>query len=149
VDLSVARRSVAARLATSLAASRGWRNLRTAIKAAFVKLAERLRDFDREGTLASDPCLAKAYRGVLLEETGVQGVNVREWPWPSLAPTDFGLPADSNALQQLTRVLSADVAAAIGVKGFENGVLGGLWYRGPDNALCSFVLRPLLPDETA
>lgn len=121
----------------------------SAIKAALVKLAQRLRDFDRGGTLTSDPYLPKAYRGVLRGEAGAQGVKVREWPWPSLVPADFKLPPDVNALQQRTRVLTADEAAAVGVKGFENGVLGGLWYRGPDKALYSFVLRPLLPDETA
>lgn len=121
----------------------------TAIKAAFVKLAERLRDFDRGGTLASRPYVPAAYRGVLLETPGLEGVRIRDWPWPSLKPTDFKLPEDANVLQQRTRVLTVEQATAIGVPGFENGVQGGLWYRGPDERLYSFVLRPLLPDEVS
>jgi len=120
----------------------------TAVKAALAGLADRLRDFDQGGTLASDPYVAKAYRGVLLAQPGVQGVNLRAWPWPDLKPADFKLPADPNVLQQATRSLSPAEAQAIGVEGYENGIQGGVWFQVGD-AIYSLALRPLLPGEAA
>jgi hypothetical protein len=120
----------------------------TAIKTALAKLGERLRDFDAGGSLASQPYAPAAYRGILLDATGVQGVNVRAWPWPELALADFKLPADANVLQQRTRVLTPSEAEAVDVAGFEAGVQSGLYYR-VDDMLYTFVLRPLLPDEDA
>lgn len=120
----------------------------TAIKTSLAKLAERLRDFDAGGSLASQPFVPEAYRGVLLESPGVQGVNVRGWPWPELTPADFKLPADPNVLQQRVRALTPEEAEAVDVVGFENGVQGGLYYR-VDEVVYSFVLRPMLPEEDA
>jgi hypothetical protein len=120
----------------------------TAIKTALAKLGERLRDFDAGGSLASQPYAPAAYRGILLEAAGVQGVNLREWPWPELALADFKLPVDASVLQQRTRVLTPPEAEAVDVEGFEAGVQGGLYYR-VDGMLYTFVLRPLLPDEDA
>ncbi|OGO56821.1 MAG: hypothetical protein A2V85_13590 [Chloroflexi bacterium RBG_16_72_14] len=120
----------------------------TAIKTTLAKLGERLRDFDAGGSLASQPYAPAAYRGILLEAAGVQGVNVRDWPWPELALADFNLPADASVLQQRTRVLTPSEAEAVDVAGFEAGVQSGLYYR-VDDVLYSFVLRPLLPDEDA
>ncbi len=121
----------------------------TAIKSAFRKLAELLRDFDKGGSLGSAPYRPTAYRGVLNDATGAQGVRVREWPWVDIAPTDFMLPADPNVFQVRTRSLGPDEAKAIGVGGFEGGISGGVYLRGPDGALYSLTLRPLLPDENA
>lgn len=121
----------------------------TAVKASLMALAQRLRNLDAGGTLGGRPYEADSYRGILVESPGVQGVVVSEWPWPDLAPADFTLPGDPNVLQQRTRVLTPEEAAATGVKGFENGIQGGVWYRGADDVLYSFVLRPLLPGEDA
>jgi hypothetical protein len=121
----------------------------TAIKAAFVKLAGLLRDFDRGGSMGSAPYVPTAYRGVLNDASGAQGVRVRDWPWVDLSPTDFRLPADPNVLQLRTRVLTSAEAEAIGVDGFEGGIVGGAFLRGPDGTLYSLALRPLLPDEDA
>jgi hypothetical protein len=120
-----------------------------AIKAAFQKLAGLLRDFDKGGSLGSVPYAPAAYRGVLNDASGAQGVKVREWPWPDLAPIDFKLPADPNVLQLRTRMLTPAEALAIGVDGFANGIVGGVFLRAPDGALYSLALRPLLPDEGA
>lgn len=120
----------------------------SAVKAALARLGERLRNFDPGGSPGSAPYIPSAYRGVLTEAGGVRGVNVRGWPWPSLTPADFRPPADANMIQQRIRVLTPDEAAEIGVQGYENGIQGGLWFRGPDDVPYSFVLRPLLPDET-
>jgi hypothetical protein len=121
----------------------------TAILGALAKLANRLRDFDQGGTLASAPYQPKAYRGVLIEAQGVQGVQIRDWPWPDLAPADFARPADPNVLQQGTRTLTDAEVAALGVDGYEGGISSGVWVTGPDGKVYSVSIRPLLPHETA
>ena len=121
----------------------------TAILKAMAGLGARLRDFDQGGTLASAPYEPAAYRGVLMEQQGVQGVRIRDWPWPELAPADFTLPADANALQQGTRTLTPDEVAALGVDGYEGGIASGVWLRGPDGKIYSLAVRPLLPDDKA
>lgn len=120
-----------------------------AIRTALAGLGDRLRDFDQGGTLASDPYQAPAFRGTLLDSGGGVAANVRPWPWPELGIDDFAGPADPNALQQLTRDLTPDEAAAVGVEGYENGIQSGVYIASPDGKVYSFVLRPLLPDETA
>ena len=119
----------------------------TAIKAALLKLANVLRDFDRGGSLGSSPYVPTAYRGVLSDASGAQGVRVRAWPWIDLAPADFKRPADPNVMQMRTRVLTPDEVRAVGVDGSESGIVGGTFLRGPDGTLYSLALRPLLPDE--
>ncbi len=113
-------------------------------------LGERLRDFDQGGTLASDPYLAPAYRGVIIEQQGlIQGVQVRDWPWVDIQPSDFTFPADPNALQMGTHTLTPAEAGAVGIPGFESGIMSGVYLDGPNGKLYSLVVRPLLPDETA
>ena len=119
----------------------------TAIKAAFLKLAELLRDFDTGGLLGSGPYAPVAYRGILIDAAGAQGVKVREWPWPDIEPADFALPVDPNAFQMRTRVLTPAEARAVGVNGFEGGIVSGVYFTARDGTLVSLALRPLLPDE--
>jgi hypothetical protein len=119
----------------------------TAIKAAFVKLGDRLRDFDKGGTLGSTPYEAAAYRGVLTDASGAQGVRIREWPWPAIDLAEFTLPADPDTLQLRTRLLTPAEVGAMGVAGSANGIVGGAFFRAPDGQLYSLALRPLLPDE--
>lgn len=120
-----------------------------AIRTALAGLGERLRDFDQGGTLASDSYQAPAYRGILFDTGGAAGPNVRPWPWPDLTLDDFAVPADPNAFQQWNRVLTPAEAAAVGVTGYENGIQSGVYVSSQDGRVYSFVLRPLLPDETA
>jgi len=121
----------------------------TVVLKQLAALAERLRDFDQGGTLPSDAFTAPAYRGVILEQQGIGGVQIRDWPWADIQPSDFATPADPNALQQGTRTLTPEEAAAVGVEPFENGIMGGVFLRGPDGKVYSLVVRPLLPDEKA
>ena len=121
----------------------------TAVLRQLNALGERLRDFDQGGTLASEPYEAAAYRGVILEQQGLQGVNTIAWPWDDITPEDFTMPADPNALQQGTYTLTPDQAAAVGVEGFENGIMTGVYLKAPDGKTYSLVIRPLLPDEDA
>ncbi len=117
----------------------------TAVLASLGQLAERLRD----GSMGGQPYAAEAYRGVLTESPGAEGIVIADWPWPALTVSDFAPPEDPNALPQRTRTLTPEEAAATGVPGFENGIQGGLWYRGDDGEIYSFVLRPLLPEDQA
>lgn len=117
----------------------------TAVLNSLARLAERLRD----GSMGGRPYVAEAYRGVLTESPGAEGVAIADWPWPGLTVGDFAPPVDPNALPQRTRALTPEEAAATGVQGFENGIQGGLWYRADDGMLYSFVVRPLLPDDEA
>lgn len=120
-----------------------------AIRLAFAKLAERLGDFDRGGTLGGAPFEPAAYRAMLFDTAGAQPTAIRPWPWTDLRPADFTTPPDPNGLQGRVRVLTPEQARAIGVTGFEGGIVGGLYLRLPDGTIGSLVVRPLLPDERA
>lgn len=112
-------------------------------------LGERLRDFDQGGSLASDPYTAPSYRAVILEQEGVQGVPIRDWPWEDIAPEDFTIPKDPMALPQGTRTLTTEEVEALGIEGYENGISSGVFLAGADGKTYSLVIRPLLPDEKA
>lgn len=116
-------------------------------RAAFARLAERLRDFDQGGTIATDLYEPTAYRGVLMD--GFDDPNRIDWPWTDIAPSDFVFPADPNAFQRADRVMTPDEVAALGLEEIEGG-FQGLTLVAPDEAkVYSFALRPLLPDETS
>ena len=121
----------------------------TAIKTSLAKLGDRLRDFDRGGTLTSAAFAPAAYRAVLTDASGGAGAPVRPWPWPSITIDEFTFPADASALRQGTRVMTPDELDAIGIDGLENGAQSGIYVKGPDGKPYSLVIRPLLPDETA
>lgn len=119
----------------------------SAIKASMLGLAQRLRDFDQGGTLASEAYVPERYRGVMFESGPMEGVAPRPWPWAGFGPDDFALPRDPNTLQTRTRELSPAEVAELGIDGSEGGVQG--LYVSVDDALYSVVIRPLLPDEPA
>jgi hypothetical protein len=119
-----------------------------AARAAFARLAERLGNIDRGGTIATDVYSPAAYRGVLMDGTGMVVPDVRAWPWKGIKPGEFAGPADPNAFQMATRTLSPDEVASLGVDGPEGG-FGGMVLSGPgDGKLYSLAVRPLLPEET-
>jgi hypothetical protein len=122
-------------------------NADTAIKRALGELGTRLRDFDAGGSLGSTPYTPSAYEGVLTAQDGLQGVQIRDWPWTDLTPADFALPNDANVLPQGRATLTPEQAAALGIDGYESGIAGGVYLRGDDGTTYSFVLRPVLPDE--
>ena len=64
-------------------------------RAAFQRLADRLSDFDKGGTIATDVYAPTGYRGIL--EDGQAAPDQKAWPWADLKPTDFAFPADPNA----------------------------------------------------
>jgi hypothetical protein len=115
---------------------------------AFVVLADRLRDFDSGGTIASDVYVPTSYRAVLIEREGGVGPAAAPWPWPDLTLADFAPDVnDAGAFQFPHRAMTADEVAALALGDVSGGVQG-LVLDGPDGKEYTFVLRPLLPDET-
>ena len=113
---------------------------------AFAALAERLRAFDAGvDTVVYEP---ERYRGVLYDAFG--GGQGRAWPWPDIAPSDFVALNDPEVPSTgfPSRVVSRDEVALLGLDGSEGGVQG-IILDGPDGAVYSLALRPLLPDEDA
>ncbi len=116
------------------------------VRRAFSALAKRLRDFDADGDLLAVDYAPAAYRGTLIEMQGAPGA-VADWPWPDIAIDDFKRPA-GNEFGLPQRAMSPEEVEALGVADPEGGV-HGMYLDGPDGKAYSFVLRPLLPDETA
>ena len=122
----------------------------TAIKTSLAKLGERLRDFDRGGTLSSAAYAPAAYRAVLTDASGGAGAaGPRRGPGRRSRSTDFTFPADPSALRQGTRGDDAGRAGRARVDGArERRSSPGSTSPRPDGKLYSLVIRPLLPDET-
>ena len=116
-------------------------------RAALQKLSERLADFDNGGTVATQVYEPTGYRGILMDG-GPGDPDAKTWPWTDLKPTDFAFPADPNAFQLATHVLTPAQVAVLGVPNVQGG-FQGMTLVGPDGKFYSFALRPLLPDEAA
>jgi hypothetical protein len=117
----------------------------SAVKGALLRLAERLRDFDRGGTVASEVWEPDRYRGVLFEAGGAEGLAVRPWPWEAFGPATFVAPANPNGLQVRTRALSPAEVAVLGL-GEHAASAYGIHLDG-GGVPYSLVIRALLPDE--
>ena len=82
-----------------------------AIKASLAKLGDQLMDFDRGGTLSSDPFEPAAYRAVLIDagrlQDGARGIGAGAGKGPvarvlpGLARRAGGMPGDRDAIGQL------------------------------------------------
>jgi hypothetical protein len=121
-----------------------------AARAQLQRLAARLRDFDAHGTLASDPYVPRAYRGVMFAVSPEDRQPIA-WPWPAIAPADFKPGADDGSGAQLLpqRTLSPEEVAALGLGDLSSGLgLPGVLLKGPDGTTYLLAIRPLLPNET-
>ena len=116
-------------------------------RAAFAKLAERLTDFDQGGTVPTDVFTPEAYRATLFESPGAVVPDLRAWPWPDLAVTDFKPSADPNGLQFPHRTMTAEELAPLKVTDFEGG-FQAVVITGPDGKTYTLSARPILPDES-
>jgi len=114
-------------------------------RAAFQKLAERLSDFDQGGSMKTEAYVPTRYRGILLEG-GPGDPDAKPWPWKDLAPSDFVVSPDPNAIQFPVHVLTAEQVAALGVEDPEGG-FQGMTLVGPKGQFYSLSVRPLLPDD--
>ena len=115
-------------------------------RVAFLKLANRLNDFDRGGTIDSDVYEAAAYRGVLMEREA-NGAVVRAWPWPAIKLMDFVDPnAVAGGIRLPHRTMTPAEVDALGIKDV-NGGLQNVVLKAPDGKIYGLTLRPLLADE--
>jgi hypothetical protein len=115
-------------------------------RAAFQKLAERLADFDRGGSIETAVYEPEAYRGVIFDGQGMAAPDIRDWPWPELTPADFKPDPDPNGLQFPHRRMTAAEIDLLDVTDYQGGFQSML-IRDPDGKLYTFSLRPLLPGE--
>jgi hypothetical protein len=114
-------------------------------RAAFQKLAERLGNFDDNGAFATQVYTPAQYRGVMMD--GFPGdAGAVPWPWKDPQPEAFVMPANPNAFQMATHLLTAAQVEALGIDPHEGG-FQGLNLTGPKGKLYSLSVRPLLPDE--
>ena len=115
-------------------------------RAQFQTLAQRLTNFDENGTFATDVYVPPGYRGVLIDTGGFPGEAPIEWPWADIVPADF--KGDETNGVPPTRVMSPEELAVLGIEGIEGGFQGMTLIDPDDPAKSySFGVRPLLPDD--
>ena len=115
---------------------------------AFSTLAKRLQDFDRGGTIPSDVYSPDRFRGVIIQRDPQPGQVTIDWPWPALKPSDFKAPVNNEPGPGFPhRTLTSDEIAALKLSDIEGGIQGVV-LKGPDAKFYTFILRPLLVDET-
>jgi hypothetical protein len=115
---------------------------------AFKTLADRLRDFDKGGTIATDVYVPENFRAVLVEREGDPQANPMPWPWPELKISDFKAGINGvGATQFPHRTITAAEVVKLGL-GDVSGGLQGVTLSAPDSKVYTLVLRPLLPHET-
>ena len=117
-------------------------------RAQFLKLSERLTNFDQNGTFATDVYVPAAYRGVLLDTEGFPGEAPIEWPWDDVTPADFKGDVANGELPR--RVMTPEELEVLGIDGIEGG-FEGLTIMDPEVPAksYSFWAWPLLPGEDA
>jgi hypothetical protein len=118
-----------------------------AARTAFLRLAQRLEDFDRSGTISSDVFEPSAYRGILATRDA-DGSVLKAWPWPTIKPADFeeGPNDGSGGILLPHRTMTLAEVAALGIQDAAGG-LQGVPLTGPDGKIYGFSARPLLVDE--
>jgi hypothetical protein len=115
---------------------------------AFKTLADRLRDFDRGGTISTDVYLPDSFRAVLVEREGDPGAKPTPWPWPDLKMSDFKANVNGvGATQFPHRAITAAEVLELGLGDVAGGAQGVI-LTGPDRKLYTLILRPLLLHET-
>jgi hypothetical protein len=115
---------------------------------AFKALADRLRDFDRGGSISTDVYLPDNFRAVLVEREGDPLAKPTLWPWPDLTMSDFKANVNGvGATQFPHRTITAVEVQALGLGDVAGGAQG-VTLTGPDGKLYTLILRPLLPHET-
>ena len=120
----------------------------SAARSAFLRLAERLRDFDQGGSISTDVYQPDAFRAVLTPRDPDPSIKAAGWPWSTIKPADFkeGVNDGSGGVVLPHRTLTAAEVAQLGL----NDVAGGfvnLALAGQNGKTYALTLRPLLPGE--
>jgi hypothetical protein len=121
-----------------------------AARARFKRLADRLRDFDDGGTIASDVYAPISYRAVLVQreiDPAVPAPSAVPWPWPDLKLSDFKEGDGTTGPTFPHKTLTGQQVAALSLGDIAGGAQG-LIIQSPVGETFSVTLRPLLPDET-
>jgi hypothetical protein len=105
------------------------------------RLTEKLRGFASD-IGSEQPYAPAAYRGILIPADVPLGPVVA-WPWDEISPDEF---EKGNNEFWMTRTMTADEVAGLGIPDVTDGILGVALQK--DGDLYTFALRPLLPDET-
>lgn len=114
------------------------------VRAAFSRLAQRLRSFGSSDRLPGEAWAPARYRGLLSEDSPDGVVPPRVWPWADLRPADFISP---GGLADGIAVITDTQARLLAGDGYQGGLMGfGLADPG-DGKTYALQLRPLLPDE--
>ena len=115
----------------------------------FKALADRLTNFDNNGSIPTDAYTPTGYRVVLIDTNGFPGEAPVAWPWSDIQPDDFKVNEPSGQFFP-SRVMTAEELSVLGVDGIEGG-FQGLTLLGPegDEKSYSVAVRPLLPGETS
>ncbi len=114
---------------------------------AFKVVADRLRDFDKGGSIGTDVYLPDKFRAVLIERQGDPTARPMAWPWPTLKVTDFKADVNAAGGSQLPhRTMTAVEVQDLKLGDIPGGVQG-VTLVGPDHKTYALVLRPLLPSE--
>lgn len=116
------------------------------IRAAFARLAQRLRGLATTVAATAPVWQPERWRGTLTESGGF-GAPPRTWPWKDLSATDF-TASDPNGSSFLVHTLSAAQVAALGLSELGGGVQG-IGLVGPSGTTYQLALRPIFPDETS
>jgi hypothetical protein len=117
-------------------------------RAAFLKLANRLVDFDQGGSIPTDAYAPNAWRAVLIERQGGDQAPMA-WPWPNLTLADFPVGPDGSGPTRLPhRSITAAEVALLNLGSIPGGAQN-VAVRSPTSKDYTLVLRPLLPDERA
>lgn len=119
-----------------------------AARAAFLRLADRLRDFDQAGSISTDVYQPDAFRGVLTPREPDPAIKPASWPWATIKPTDFtaGANGGGGGIVLPHRTLTAPEVAQLGL-GDVAGGFANLMLAGPDRKTYALTIRPLLPGE--
>jgi hypothetical protein len=117
-----------------------------AIRAAFQRLAERLRAIDQGGAFPAATYEPAGYRTFLMDGFAGDGVTAVSWPWPAIKTSDFFKGGDEDMPAFPMRTMTPAEIEATGVEDASGG-FNGLLVTGPDGKLYSIAARPLLPDE--
>jgi hypothetical protein len=113
------------------------------VLASLLALKTRLLGFAND-VAGEAPWAPDRYRGVLIGDGFPPAIA---WPWPAIKPAEFIERGGPNGPPFRLRTLTPAEATAIGITGFEGGLMG-LALKSPDGtALYEFGLRPLWPDE--
>ena len=116
-------------------------------RAAFKKLADRLVGMVEGGAVSATDYVPEQYRVTIFDAVGAVPSDLKTWPWADVALADFKPSADPDGPQFPHLTMTPEQVAELGITGFEGG-FQNLILTGPDGALYTLAVRPLLPDET-